>query len=139
MANPAIGTLKKIQGGDIAKIASGQVIVDLRSVVKELIENALVSLIPWLLLQDAKATNIDIKITNYGADLIEVSDNGTCLLSHLTKRNWNSQFRLRGCCAQVLHVEDQQFRRHSLDPLVWIQVGLMALLESQRRGAELHL
>jgi singapore isolate B (sub-type 7) whole genome shotgun sequence assembly, scaffold_22 len=43
MATPAIGTLKKIQGGDIAKIASGQVIVDLRSVVKELVENALVS------------------------------------------------------------------------------------------------
>ena len=36
------GTLKKINGRDIAKIASGQVIVDLRSVVKELIENSLV-------------------------------------------------------------------------------------------------
>lgn len=36
------GTLKKINGKDIAKIASGQVIVDLKSVIKELIENALV-------------------------------------------------------------------------------------------------
>ena len=36
------GILKKINGNDIAKIASGQVIVDLKSVVKELIENALV-------------------------------------------------------------------------------------------------
>ena len=27
--------------------------------------------------QDAKATNIDIKVSNYGADLIEVSDNGS--------------------------------------------------------------
>ena len=36
------GTLKKINSNDIAKIASGQVIVDLRSVVKELIENSLV-------------------------------------------------------------------------------------------------
>lgn len=26
--------------------------------------------------KDAKATNIDIKLTNYGADQIEVSDNG---------------------------------------------------------------
>lgn len=92
MATPAIGTLKKIQGGDIAKIASGQVIVDLRSVVKELVENALVSLLLLLLLQDAKATNIDIKITNYGADLIEVSDNGIYLLSNFMKRDGNSQF-----------------------------------------------
>lgn len=45
-----------------------------------------------LLLQDAKATNIDIKITNYGADLIEVSDNGTYLLSKNMNRNGNSQF-----------------------------------------------
>ena len=42
MSAGSSGTLKKISGGDIAKIASGQVIVDLRSVVKELIENALV-------------------------------------------------------------------------------------------------
>lgn len=37
------GTLRRINEKDIAKIASGQVIVDLKSVVKELIENALVS------------------------------------------------------------------------------------------------
>ena len=139
MATPAIGTLKKIQGGDIAKIASGQVIVDLRSVVKELVENALVSLLLFLLLQDAKATNIDIKITNYGADLIEVSDNGIHLLSNFMNRNGNSQLRLRGCCPQVLHVKDQQLRRYSLDPFVWIQVELMTLSEIQRRSAKLHL
>ena len=45
-----------------------------------------------LLLQDAKATTIHIKITNYGADLIEVSDNGTYLLSNFMNRNGNSQF-----------------------------------------------
>ena len=110
MATPAIGTLKKIHGGDIAKIASGQVIVDLRSVVKELVENALVPMTPLFLLKDAKATNIDIKITNYGADLIEVSDNGTCQRVHFMKRNRDSQFRLRWGCAQVLHVENQQLR-----------------------------
>lgn len=110
MATPAIGTLRKIHGGDIAKIASGQVIVDLRSVVKELVENALVSLSLLFPLKDAKATNIDIKITNYGADLIEVSDNGTHFHPRLMKRNGNPQFRLCRCCSQVLHVEDQQFR-----------------------------
>ena len=139
MPTPAIGTLKKIQGGDIAKIASGQVIVDLRSVVKELVENALVSLSSLFLLKDAKATNIDIKITNYGADLIEVSDNGTHFHLPFMKRNGNPQFRLCGCCAQVLHVENQQLRRYPLDPLLWVQVGLMELRETKRRSAELHL
>lgn len=36
------GNLKKINANDISKIASGQVIVDLRSVIKELVENSLV-------------------------------------------------------------------------------------------------
>ena len=40
-------TLKKINGNDIAKIASGQVIIDLKSVVKELIENALVLFVDY--------------------------------------------------------------------------------------------
>lgn len=38
------GSLKKINANDISKIASGQVIVDLRSVIKELVENSLVFL-----------------------------------------------------------------------------------------------
>lgn len=38
------GNLKKINANDISKIASGQVIVDLRSVIKELVENSLVKL-----------------------------------------------------------------------------------------------
>ncbi|XP_060802679.1 mismatch repair endonuclease PMS2 isoform X2 [Amyelois transitella] len=43
------------------------VVLSLAVAVKELVENSL----------DAKATNIDIRLKNYGTELIEVSDNGS--------------------------------------------------------------
>ncbi|CAK96402.1 uncharacterized protein An02g02280 [Aspergillus niger] len=51
----------------IHQIQSGQVIVDLCSVAKELVENSL----------DAGATSIEIRFKNNGLDLIEVQDNGS--------------------------------------------------------------
>ena len=48
-------------------IKSGQVVTSPSSAIKELIENAL----------DAGATSIDIKLANYGLDLLEVRDNGS--------------------------------------------------------------
>lgn len=50
----------------IQKLCAGQVIVDLASVVKELLENAL----------DANASNIEIRFRNNGVDGVEVTDNG---------------------------------------------------------------
>ena len=49
------------------QIQSGQVIVDLCSVVKELVENSL----------DAGASSLDIRFKNYGLESIEVQDNGS--------------------------------------------------------------
>ncbi|PGH18343.1 hypothetical protein AJ80_04521 [Polytolypa hystricis UAMH7299] len=56
----------KIISSWVHQIQSGQVIVDLCSVVKELVENSL----------DAGATSLDIRFKNNGLDLIEVQDNG---------------------------------------------------------------
>ncbi|CAG4950591.1 unnamed protein product [Colias eurytheme] len=59
--------IKPIDTNTVHKICSGQVVLSLAVAVKELLENAL----------DAGATNIDIRLKNYGIDLIEVSDNGS--------------------------------------------------------------
>ncbi|PNS16943.1 DNA mismatch repair protein pms1 [Sphaceloma murrayae] len=62
-----MATIKAIEAGSIHQIQSGQVIVDLTSVVKELVENAL----------DAQATSIEVRFKNNGLDSIEVQDNGS--------------------------------------------------------------
>ena len=80
-----MATIKPIEGRSIHQIQSGQVIVDLCSVVKELVENSL----------DANATSIDVRFKNQGLDLIEVQDNGdgispenyeTIALKHYTSK-----------------------------------------------------
>ncbi|KAK2612879.1 ATP-binding mismatch repair protein [Conoideocrella luteorostrata] len=60
-------TIKPIDGRSIHLIQSGQVIVDLCSVVKELIENSI----------DSGAKTIDVRFKNQGLDIIEVQDNGS--------------------------------------------------------------
>lgn len=51
---------------DVHRITSGQVIVDLSTAVKELVENSL----------DANSKKIEVTFKNYGIDSIEVSDDG---------------------------------------------------------------
>ena len=59
-------SIKSLQSSDIQKICNGQVIVDLATAVKELVENAL----------DAGATNIEVKLKEMGFESFEVVDNG---------------------------------------------------------------
>jgi len=58
--------IAKIDAASVRLICSGQVVVDLASAVKELVENAL----------DAGATAIEVRLVEYGAIEIECSDNG---------------------------------------------------------------
>ncbi|KAL7933833.1 hypothetical protein V8C35DRAFT_52262 [Trichoderma chlorosporum] len=62
-----MATIKQIDGRSVHQIQSGQVIVDLCSVVKELVENSV----------DSGATIIDVRFKNQGLDSIEVQDNGS--------------------------------------------------------------
>ncbi|NWS76556.1 PMS1 protein, partial [Crotophaga sulcirostris] len=59
--------MKQLSAETIRLLSSSQVITSVVSVVKELIENSL----------DAGATNIDIKLENYGFNKIEIRDNGS--------------------------------------------------------------
>ncbi|KAH6673602.1 hypothetical protein B0J14DRAFT_512218 [Halenospora varia] len=67
-----MATIKAIEGRTVHQIQSGQVIVDLCSVVKELVENSL----------DAGATSIDVRFKNQGLEAIEVQDNGDGISPH---------------------------------------------------------
>ncbi|EXJ63897.1 DNA mismatch repair protein PMS2 [Cladophialophora yegresii CBS 114405] len=62
-----MATIKAIEAKSVHQIQSGQVIVDLCSVVKELVENSL----------DAGATALEVRFKNNGLDAIEVQDNGS--------------------------------------------------------------
>ncbi|MCJ1268506.1 ATP-binding mismatch repair protein [Lobaria immixta] len=66
-----MATIKALEGRTVHQIQSGQVIVDLCSVVKELVENSL----------DAEATSIEVRFKNNGRESIEVLDNGVGISS----------------------------------------------------------
>lgn len=58
--------IKPIAKGIVHRICSGQVILDLSSAVKELVENSL----------DAGATSIEISLKDFGEEWFQVTDNG---------------------------------------------------------------
>ncbi|GAB6027269.1 Mismatch repair endonuclease pms2 [Chamberlinius hualienensis] len=59
-------SIKAIDSKTVHRICSGQVILTLANAVKELLENSL----------DARSTSIEIRLIEYGIQLIEVVDNG---------------------------------------------------------------
>lgn len=62
-SSPAI---KPISKSVVHRICSGQVIFDLSSAVKELVENSL----------DAGATSVEVSLKAYGEEWFKVTDNG---------------------------------------------------------------
>ena len=69
-------SLRQIDAASVRKICSGQVILDVASAVKELVENAL----------DAGATTVSVLLCDCGLKLIEVTDNG----SGIDPKNYDS-------------------------------------------------
>ena len=78
-AAPVAAMIVPIDKSDVHRICSGQVCVDLPTVVKELVENAL----------DAGATTIEVRLAHHGAGSIEVVDNG----AGVTKANYQALTR----------------------------------------------
>ncbi|XP_033113019.1 PMS1 protein homolog 1-like isoform X2 [Anneissia japonica] len=62
-----MNSMKPLPADTVRLITSSQVITSIFSIVKELVENSL----------DANATNIEIKLENYGFDKIEIRDDGS--------------------------------------------------------------
>ncbi|KAG7661655.1 PMS1 [[Candida] subhashii] len=80
-----MNNIQGINTTDVSKITSGQVIIDLKAIIKELVENSI----------DAESTKIEIIFVNYGIDSISIQDNGiginqldfetVCLRNHTSK------------------------------------------------------
>ncbi|KAJ2841290.1 ATP-binding mismatch repair protein, partial [Coemansia erecta] len=81
----AAAAMRPIGKDTVHRLCSGQVVVDLATAVKELVENSL----------DAGATNVDIKMKDSGLAGITVSDNGTGIRASdhatLCRKHWTSK------------------------------------------------
>jgi len=65
---PTVGsTIKALDVGSVHRISSGQVVIDLQTAVKELVENSL----------DAGATSLEVRFRDHGVASFEVIDNGS--------------------------------------------------------------
>lgn len=100
--------IKPIEAKSVHQIQSGQVIVDLCSVVKELVENAL----------DADASSIEVRFKNNGLDAIEVQDNGTGIseanYENLALKHYTSKL---STYEDLLNVQTFGFRGEALSSL----------------------
>ncbi|GBE87291.1 DNA mismatch repair protein [Sparassis crispa] len=63
----SLQTIKALDSSSVHRISSGQVVVDLQTAVKELLENSL----------DAGATNVEVRFKDHGLSTFEVVDNGS--------------------------------------------------------------
>ncbi|KAI0298216.1 hypothetical protein BC826DRAFT_998583 [Russula brevipes] len=66
-ASSRAAAIRPIDSQSVHRITSGQVVIDLQTAAKELVENSL----------DAGATNIEVRFKDYGLKSIEVIDNGS--------------------------------------------------------------
>ncbi|KAL9615449.1 MAG: hypothetical protein Q9167_000127 [Letrouitia subvulpina] len=103
-----MATIKPIENRSVHRIQSGQVIVDLCSVVKELVENSL----------DAGATSIEIRFKSNGLDSIEIQDNGTGISSDnyetIALRHYTSKL---SCYEDIGSLKTFGFRGEALSSL----------------------
>lgn len=80
-------SIKLIDNDSIRYIAAGQKICDIETVVRELVENSV----------DAKAKSIEVRLTRFGEDCIEVDDDGCGIeeedFQHLAARYHTSKIK----------------------------------------------
>nr|CAD7266230.1 unnamed protein product [Timema shepardi] len=102
------GMIQAINKDTVHQICSGQVVLNLATAVKELVENSL----------DAGATSIDVRLKEFGSELIEVTDNGCGVEEHnfqgLTLKHHTSKLRE---FSDLTTVETFGFRGEALSSL----------------------
>ncbi|KAL0435877.1 UNVERIFIED_CONTAM: DNA mismatch repair protein PMS1 [Sesamum radiatum] len=110
--------IRPINRNVVHRICAGQVILDLSSAVKELVENSL----------DAGATSIEIALKEYGLESFQVIDNG----SGISPQNFKSagmlclqyiQIESPGSGAEASHIQALGFSRPSVTNDFWFSRG----------------
>lgn len=123
--------IKHICKDSVRLLCSGQVVIDLQTAVKELIENSI----------DAGATCIEVNLKEMGAEGIEVSDNG----SGIDPSNYEN-IALKHCTSKITGFEDINqlesfgFRGEALNSLCELSDGfsISTKLASQQVGCHLE-
>ncbi|XP_020503800.2 mismatch repair endonuclease PMS2 isoform X1 [Labrus bergylta] len=121
--------IKAIDKHSVHQICSGQVVLTLATAVKELVENSI----------DAGATNVDVRLKECGAELVEVSDNGKGVeeanFEALTLKHHTSKLR---DFSDLIHVETFGFRGEALSSLCALSdLGVVTCHESSHVGTKL--
>uniref|UniRef100_A0A4W6CKY9 Mismatch repair endonuclease PMS2 n=1 Tax=Lates calcarifer TaxID=8187 RepID=A0A4W6CKY9_LATCA len=123
------GAIKAIDKHSVHQICSGQVVLTLATAVKELVENSI----------DAGATNVDVRLKECGAELVEVSDNGKGVeeanFEGLTLKHHTSKLR---DFSDLIHVETFGFRGEALSSLCALSdLNVVTCHESSQVGTKL--
>uniref|UniRef100_A0A8C5E6A4 Mismatch repair endonuclease PMS2 n=1 Tax=Gouania willdenowi TaxID=441366 RepID=A0A8C5E6A4_GOUWI len=122
-------SINPILSHSVHQICSGQVVLTLATAVKELVENSI----------DAGATNVDVRLKDWGAELVEVSDNGRGVeeanFEGLTLKHHTSKL-----CdfSDLIHVETFGFRGEALSSLCALSnLSVITCHESCQVGTKL--
>ncbi|XP_054850801.1 mismatch repair endonuclease PMS2 [Eublepharis macularius] len=121
--------IKPIDHKSVHRICSGQVVLNLCTAVKELVENSI----------DAGATSVEVKLKEYGTELIEVSDNGCGVAEEnfagLTLKHYTSKIQ---DFSDLEHVETFGFRGEALSSLCALSnVSILTCHKSAKVGTRL--
>ncbi|KAM9426324.1 mismatch repair endonuclease PMS2 [Pholidichthys leucotaenia] len=123
------GAIRAIDKHSVHQICSGQVVLTLATAVKELVENSI----------DAGATNVDVKLKEFGAEQVEVSDNGKGVeeanFEGLTLKHHTSKLK---DFSDLIHVETFGFRGEALSSLCALSdLNVVTCHESSQVGTKL--
>ncbi|KAL4624573.1 mismatch repair endonuclease PMS2 [Arapaima gigas] len=125
----AATAIRPIDRHSVHQICSGQVVLTLATAVKELVENSI----------DAGATTVEIRLKEYGVELVEVSDNGTGVeesnFEGLTLKHHTSKLQ---DFSDLIQVETFGFRGEALSSLCALSdLSVVTCHESAKVGTRL--